>query len=84
MDKLIIRLQADFPDHSFDVQKGMFGQQLLVDGTIAVNTWDMGFALVNDPEFAESVRGMSAEDVLYYYLKENVTKYLTEKGVING
>lgn len=84
MDKLIVRLQSDFPDHSFDVQKGMFGQQLLVDGTVAVNTWDLGSELVNNPEFSAVVRDMNAEDMLYYFLKENITKYLAAKGVING
>ena len=79
MDKMISRLKADFPNHSFDVRKGMFGMQLLVDGTIATNTWDMGTELVNNVAFAESVKNLNAEDSLYMFLKLKIELYLNQK-----
>jgi len=84
MDKTVIRLQADFPEHSFDVQKGMFGNQLIVDGVIATSTWDMGSELINNKTFSEEVKGMTTDDMLYHFLKLKVEDYLKQKGALNG
>jgi len=76
MDKLLLRLQSDFPGHTFDSRKGMFGQQLLVDGAIATSTWDMGTELLNNVEFAKQVKELNAEESLYEFLKLKVKNYL--------
>lgn len=76
MDKLLLRLQSDFPGHTFDSRKGMFGQQLLVDGAIATSTWDMGTELLNNVEFAKQVKELNAEESLYEFLKLKVKNHL--------
>ncbi len=78
MEKLL-RLQTDFPGHEFDVRKGMFGQQLVVDGQVATNTWDMGTELLNNIEFSKEVKELSAEESLYTFLKLKVSLYLKNK-----
>jgi hypothetical protein len=79
MDKLMLKLQSDFPGHTFDTRKGMFGQQLLVDGTVATSTWDMGTELLNNLDFAKKVKSLSAEDSLYEFLKLKVELYFKQK-----
>jgi hypothetical protein len=79
MDKLLLRLQADFPGHTFDSRKGMFGQQLLIDGAIATSTWDMGTELLKNIEFAKEVKELNAEDSLYTFLKLKVELFLKQK-----
>ncbi len=79
MDNLILRLQSDFPGHTFDVRKGMFGHQLLIDGAIATSTWDMGTELLKNVEFAKEVKELNAEESLYAFLKLKVGLYLKQK-----
>lgn len=72
---IIQQLMSDFPGHTFEEKKGMFGSQIVVDGKVITNTWQLKEEL-EKKSFAKAVKKMSAEDTMYTFIKKKVAECL--------